>query len=242
MRMSKSFSLFIAFLICFSFSYAQLKVGLSAGMTRNYMETNIANRPFTDYRPESGFLISIPVKYTFNNWFAAEVDLEYIQKNWQLTRSGYYNGVYEKARNHYIQVPLLANFRFGSTHLKGFLNLGVYAAYWGWGNRKGQLANPDDKIEEPLQFNNIFDMYRPYQYDEAFQFDGTRDRKLEWGTVIGLGLEYSITHNTSLNIEGRYLYALSDQQKKYMYGQIPRYSETYLLKIGVETNLKHLFK
>lgn len=231
-------------LLAFKFTciHAQLKTGVSAGISRNYLETDITNRPFTNYHPKSGFLISVPVKYSFNNWLAAEIDLEYMQKNWELSRSGYYSGVYEKATNHYIQLPLLANFSFGSTHLKGFLNLGAYAAYWGWGNRKGQLANMDDMIESIQSDNTMFDYYFPYRYNEAYQFNRTRDRRMEWGTLIGLGLEYAITENTYLTLEGRYLYALSDQQKKYMYRQIPRYNETYSLRVGVSTSLNNILK
>src|SRR5437763_13492186 len=76
-------------------SFAQFSVGLEGGYTRNYLQTNNANRDFTNYTPGNGFSIGIPVQYKIADWFAVAADPSYIQKNYRQERTTYYAGTYQ---------------------------------------------------------------------------------------------------------------------------------------------------
>src|SRR5947208_2300621 len=112
---------FFLFCLCCSLSSsAQWSIGLEGGYTRNYLQTNNANRDFTNYSPRNGFSIGIPVQYDITNWFAVAADPSYIQKNYMQQRSTYYAGTYQTSTNTYLQLPLMAHFMFGSEKLHGF--------------------------------------------------------------------------------------------------------------------------
>lgn len=230
--MRKIYLLFCWLLLAAAPLKAQFYIGVQAGGNSNYLYTDISNRPFTAYKSSKGFEGAIPVKYTFNNWFSIQTAVGFVQKNYELYRSGYYEGVYEKAVNNYLQVPLMAHFSFGCPKVKGFLDVGGYTAYWMSGKRKGTQANIEDAVDLPQKFNSIFDQYRPYHYNEKYEFNSTKDRRQEWGVLAGIGVEYSPVEDYQFFITGRYAVALTDQQKNYMLNRTPRYNETISLQLG----------
>ncbi|MCW3462858.1 porin family protein [Chitinophaga nivalis] len=223
---------------------AQLEVGVSGGYTNNYLRTSTGYRTFTKYDNRSGFVIGIPVRYHVNNWLAIQADPSYIQKNYEIKRTHFYDGIYQRNTISYIQLPLMAHFSFGGKKLKGFLNAGGYAGYWAGGRIKGVMANvfnsgPDipagEQIYKYLQFNQA------YEYNEKYEFDSRRDRRIELGLVGGIGVEYLLADKFRFFVEGRYYYGLSDQQKNYMVNQIPRYNDTYVLQAGCLFSVRNLF-
>lgn len=211
---------------------AQFSIGIQAGAGRNYLHTDISNRPFTAYKASTIFEVGVPVRYTFNTWLSAQTGLQFAQKNYELYRSGYYDGIYEKTINNYLQLPVMAHFSFGGPKIKGFLDLGGYTAWWMSSKRKGTQPNMENVVETPEKYTSIFDMYRPYHYSEKYTFNGTKDRRMEWGGLAGIGVEYSPVPNYLLFITGRYTVAFTDQQKNYMVHLVPRYNETFSVQLG----------
>src|SRR5450755_4755326 len=120
---------------------AQLYIGAEAGANKNYLITGNASESFTNYQNMRGLSGGIPVLYQVTDWFAIQADPSYIQKNYKIVRTGFFTGVYQENRNAYIQLPLMAQFSFGGHALKGFVNLGMYGAYWLSSRVKGVEAN-----------------------------------------------------------------------------------------------------
>lgn len=60
--------------------HAQFYAGLSGGYTDNSLSASTGYRSFTRYQPRGGFVLSVPIQYHFNEWFALGADLSYIQK------------------------------------------------------------------------------------------------------------------------------------------------------------------
>ena len=223
---------------------AQLYVGIEGGGTNNYLNTNISNLVSTQYKSSYGFTIGIPVLYKINDWLAVQADPNFMQKNYQLERTDFFQGVYQNNINAYLQLPVMAHLSFGGENLKGFLNLGGYGGYWLTSKIKGRMPNI---LNQPAytntvsnaQPNNIFDEYIPYNYNEKYQFNNTIDNRVEFGGLAGVGISYEMNKYLFF-AEARYYQSITDQQKNYEINGVPRYNETYgftigcMIKLGVD--------
>lgn len=242
--MKRKLSLFVALFLCAQVVQAQFEIGISGGYNNNYLHTSTGYRAFTKYDHQPGFVVGIPIQYHFNDWLAIEADPSYIQKNYEESRDHFFDGIYQKNTNSYIQLPLMAHFSFGGSELKGFFNAGGYGAYWAGGRIKGAMANAFDlapDIPDDQQVYNFFQFDKAYHYDEKYTFDSRRDRRLEFGLLAGAGIEYWWKQQYRFFIEARYYYGLSDQQKNYMINQIPRYNDTYVIQAGCLFNIRNIF-
>lgn len=219
----------LAALLMMTTMQAQLKIGLSAGVTNNSLETSSLYRSFEEYNSQQGFTIAIPLQYYFTDWFALGADVSYIQKNYLWKRNDIFSGIYQQTRNGYFQVPLMTHFSFGNQQVKGFVNAGGYLGYWASSRIKGQALN-------------IFDFETLYAYQESYDFNSKRDNRWEAGLLAGIGLEYAINTTYSLFVEARYFYGLTDLQKNYMVQQIPRYNSTVAIQVGCLVQLSDFFK
>ena len=131
-------SLLLGVLLFANCMHAQLYVGVEAGANRNYLVTNTADKPFFDYQPSYGYSIGIPVRYQFASlpWFGGiQAIPSLVQKNYRMQRTGYYSEMYQQNDNNYLELPLMAQFRFGGhfgkqQSLYGMLNLGGFGGYW----------------------------------------------------------------------------------------------------------------
>ena len=216
---------------------AQLYIGIEGGGTRNYLNTNISNLVSTQYNPAYGFNLGVPVFYQINDWLGVQADLGYFKKNYQMERTDFFQGVYQNTTNAYAQLPVMAHLSFGGSQLKGFVNLGGYGGYWITGKVQGREPNI---LNEPsytnatgnAQPNSVFDEFTPYTYNEKYQFNNSKDNRIEWGGLAGIGVSYETEGKANLFVEGRYYQSMSDQQKNYQEGQVPRYNEAFALDIG----------
>jgi hypothetical protein len=224
-------------LFCSARMQAQLHIGIEAGANKNYLVTNTKDKPFFDYQPSNGFSIGVPIRYSFPklSWFGGiQVTPSYVQKNYRIQRSGYYEPVYQQTDNSYLELPVMGQFRFGgsigkSQTLHGILNVGGYGGYWLTGNVKGRTLSSMDP-------NN-------YQaYDEAYTFSEIKDNRFELGGLAGVGLQYAPNKKYSISLEGRYNASMTDQQKAYSENQTPRFNDTYSILMSVQYQLPSLKK
>jgi len=212
---------------------AQLYVGVEAGANQNHLVSNTEDKPFFDYKPSNGFAIGVPIRYSFPalSWFGGiQATPSFVQKNYRIQRSGYYEPIYQQTDNSYVELPVMAQFRFGGNisktqTLHGILNLGGYGGYWLSGNVKGRTLSPMDP-------NN-------YQsYDEPYIFSEEKDNRVELGGLAGVGLQYMPTKKYVISIEARYTPALTDQQKAYSENQTPRYNDTRSILMSFQYQLQ----
>ncbi len=225
----------ISMLLCAAGVEAQLYIGIEAGANNNYFVSNTEDKPFFDYQPSNGFAIGVPIRYSFPSlsWFGGiQATPSFVQKNYRMQRTGFYEPIYQQTDNSYLELPVMAQFRFGgaigkSQSLHGILNLGGYGGYWLMGNVKGRTLSPMDP-------NN-------YQsYDEAYTFSEEKDNRFELGGLAGIGLQYMPNKNYVFSIEGRYSASQTDQQKAYSENQTPRYNDTYSILMSVQYKLESL--
>lgn len=230
--MTRLFILFIFAVGSIIPAAAQWRVGVQAGYTHNTLTTESGYFYDRRYVARGGFSAGIPVQYEFYDWLAVQVEISYVQKNYGMRRSGYHKALHEDMTNHYLSVPLFARFSFGGERIRGFLNTGVYAGRWMAAWRKGiTLDEFSEKEEDNPQ--GIGDERGLYAYDEKYQFDSRRDNRFEGGALLGIGLEYKLTSVVALVAECRYLHSISDTQKDYMIGRVPRNHNTFLFQAGI---------
>lgn len=219
---------------------AQLSIGIEGGYNKNYLVTNNSNRAFTNYLPLNGFNLGIPVQYQLTDWFAVTADPTFIQKNYRQERSSFFTGVYQNSYNNYLQLPVTARVLFGGQKLKGFIDGGLYGGYWMSSKIKGVNSNILDLADdETASVSTIFDTQKPYRYDEKYTFDQTKDNRIEFGWIAGLGAGYDLTERYQIFGEAKLMYGFTDQQKNYMTNQVPRYNTTYGINIGFMYHLQN---
>ena len=205
---------------------AQWSAGISAGYTRNELYTNISNYDYNAYQKEGGFVIAAPVQYAIGDWFALKAEPGFIEKSFSLRQTVPGNPLTQlTSRYHYLQLPLMTQFSFGAGKWRGFANLGGYGAYWLSGRVKGtELDGFNYTFPDAINFTQ--------DVDGKYEFDTRRDRRLQFGWLAGGGLQYAVSKKLDVFAEGRYYQDLTDQQKDYMRGQVPRYNITGSAGIG----------
>ena len=225
-----------------SISNAQIFIGLEAGANKNSLITNNSNQAFTSYDSKNGIAVGIPILYNVNDWFALRASPSYTQKNYTINRTGFFKGIYQDNINEYLQLPLMGQFSFGNDQLKGYLDLGLYGAYWLSGKVKGaqsNILNPVDSAYTTVAPTNIAGTNNLYAYNEKYTFNTTKDNRMEFGWIAGIGISYEINSGNRFFIEGRRIYSFTDQQKNYMINQTPRYNDIYGFNIGFLINLEN---
>ena len=212
---------------------AQWRAGIQTGYTHNWLYTENGYFYTRTYQPRGGFSIGAPVQYEFEDWFALQAEVSYIQKNYRMQRTEFFSPLFENMTNHYLSVPVFAHFSFGGDDLRGFFNAGFYAGGWLASNRKGAAQTSFGYDYYVSMAENISDLTELYYYDEKYGFNSTRDNRFEAGAMIGAGLQYEINDLLTVLAECRYYYSLTDMQKNYMKMQVPRYLNTMLFQIGI---------
>lgn len=224
-------------------SKGQLFVGVEGGPNMNYLTTSNASEPFTSYLGMKGWNIGIPVGYKFFDWLSVSVTPTYITKNYDIEGTGFFTGVYQKNYNTYWQLPLNARFSFGGKELRGFVDLGGYAAYWSSGRQKGVEANILNMVDTSYQTVNptsfLGENYG-YSYDQKYTFDNRKDNRMEFGVAAGLGVSYELFETYNFYLEGRYYRAMTDQQKNYESNQAARYNDNFGVVLGCTVQVKKI--
>lgn len=219
-------------LLCATSVKAQWHVGIETGANRNYLTTSTSDKPFFEYQPSYGYSAGVSVRYQFPklSWFGGiQAVPSFVQKNFRIQRTGYYSDMYEQNTNSYLELPVMAQFRFGGKFRKeqslyGILNLGGYGSYWMSGHVKGRTLSP-------------MDVNNSVPYDEAYTFNTTKDRRFQYGGIAGAGLQYVPNRKYVITLEGRYTPSFSDMQKAYSEEQTPRYNDTYSILLSVQCQL-----
>ncbi len=216
---------------------AQILLGLQIGLSSNYLKTNIANRPSTTINSQTGYTIGLPFQYGLKYWLYFQALPNITQKNYTVSRTGSLQGVYQQNNNTYLQLPVSLHVIYGK-RLQVFANAGGYIGYWAGGRTKGKAPNifaVTDTVNATGQQTENFQLTA---YNQKYDFNNLRDRRLELGWVVGVGLQYKPQKNYTVFIECNYYQSLTDQQKAYMINQIAQYTQTFTLSVGCLYPLK----
>lgn len=211
---------------------AQWSVGVQGGATCNTLNTDNGYAYDRHYTSKWGATFGIPVRYDFNSWFGLQSEVSVTYKNYGIERSWAYASNYYDFTNTYLDIPVMARFKFGSEKIYGYALAGAYVGAWLNSHIKGAQMRYFDQSEENEEH------FGGYKFDETYEFDSRRDNRFDAGITAGLGVQYAINSRFGVFGEVRYSYGLTDTQKDYMRNKFPRYNNTLALQIGVTYTFK----
>lgn len=208
--------------------HAQWSAGLMVGYDYNSYDYAKGYGYDLRYGGRSGFAMSVPVQYTVNDWFALRADVAYLQKGHKMHRTGYHAGPTENVRDHYLHLPIQAQFSFGTAKVRGYLGLGGYVGYWLHSHRQGvDIINmgPWGTVEDNSESHW-------YYYDECVDFNSDRDQRFDAGLVASLGVGYRITPRIEARAETVLHYSVIDTASGSSGNLAPRYNSTFSFQVG----------
>jgi hypothetical protein len=227
----KKLHCFLLFVLTFHISQAQISLGLEAGSSNDYLNTNISNRASTAINSETGYSFGLPFRYKILPWLYAGVTPNITQKDYSINRTDSLAGVYARYNNTYLQLPMMAHFVYGK-RLQAFANVGIYMGYWFAGHIKGNTPNIFAVTSTNTNTGQTIENFQLSAYNEKYIFDSQRDNRWELGWMAGGGLQYKLTGKYIIFWECSYYQSLTDQQKKYMVNQISQYNRTIVFSVG----------
>jgi hypothetical protein len=214
-------------LLCFlqQTAVAQWFVGVRGGVANTIISRSHADRVDETYHNLCGYDFGINSRYDVNPWLSIRADLGLMQRNHRLQRHlNYLSPVYTNHLNTYLTLPLMADFSFGGTTLRGHLMLGAFCGYWLGQHVNGTTYGMTD-----------YDVYF-IDFDEQRPF--TREnRRFDAGMLGGIGLSYRLTQCLNLNLDALLYYDLISHHKGYPNLQDYRYLSTYSVTFGISYQL-----
>ena len=200
---------------------AQWAVGIKDGWTRTSADRTNLGRIDESYSPMNGYDVGIQAQYSFVDWMAIRVDVDYMRRSHRMDRNlPFTSEVFTEYRNDYLMFPVMADFSFGGNVLRGHLLCGGYGGYWLKTNVKGK------SLSTAIIDNFIVD------FDEKRAFT-SEDQRFTAGLVGGAVLTVEASDHIGVNIDALYYYDLVSYNKGYAHLSDPRYLNTFSLSLGV---------
>lgn len=197
--------------------YAQWAVGIKGGVNSTSVDRSNAGRIDETYSSLRGFDWGIQGHYSFNDWLAIRVDLEYMTRSHRMDRNlNIVDTLFMEYTNSYLMLPVMADFSFGGKKLRGHLLCGGFAGYWLTAHRNGVT----------------FSVTGLYDTDEDLEFNDETQR-LTAGLAGGVSLTYDINNWLGVNLDALYYYDLVSYRKGYDHLNDPRYLSTLTFDLGV---------
>ena len=196
---------------------AQWAVGIKGGVNTTSVDRSNAGRIDEIYSSLRGFDLGVQAHYSFNDWLALRFDLDYMTRSHRMDRNlTLVNSLFMEYSNSYLMLPVLADFSFGGSKLRGHLLCGGFAGYWLTAHRKGVTFGITGflDVDEDLEFN-----------------DDTQ--RLTAGLAAGVSLSYDINSWLGVNLDALYYYDLVSYRKGYEHLNDPRYLSTLTFDLGV---------
>ena len=125
--------------------------------------------------------------------------------------------------NNYIQLPVMVSACYGKK-FKCFVNLGVFGGHWTKKKASGYSAYGIEEVPKDD---------KPSLFVAENEFDSSRDQRLDFGLVGGIGAEWLCWEHIAFQIEIRDYYSVTSTQKDYMRIKDPRYNNTVALQGGI---------
>lgn len=221
----KRLLIIVTFILLNGMSFAQWSVGTRGGVSLTSIDRSQAGRIDETYNPLLGYDFGIIGSYAFNPWFAVRADLDMMQRNHRMQRHlNYLSPVYTDHLNTYLTLPLMADFSFGGSRLRGHLLIGVFVGYWMSLRVRGITYGMTDYEV----FFNEFDAVKDFS---------TSDRRLDAGLVGGTALSYILNSSLSVSLNVLYYYDYVSHHVGYAALQDYRYLNTATITLGLSYRL-----
>jgi hypothetical protein len=190
---TKSLLLLIPFFLLNGFIFAQkISIGPRGGVhiantDYKYGDRELRASPDNVVGIDAGVMINLPIA----SGFSIQPEIRYIQKGYRFELEEFSSFTGEsRTTYHYLEVPLLAKYAIGNESLKFYINLGPTIGYAVSGQEKGSV-NGDS-------------------FDIDIDFDEYELKRAELSLLAGAGLSIGVGERTSILLDIRYLYGLTN--------------------------------
>lgn len=197
---------------------AQFGIGLKGGVDINSATRSTAGRVDVTFHEKVGLDYGLILQYQFNDWFALRANVEMLSRSHTMKRNlPILKGVYTDYKNQYLTLPIMADFSFGGSKVRGHFMMGAYVGYWMLANVSGNTFDLDLKLNP---------------FDEKMVFNEYHSR-VAAGVVGGPGLSFDISKKLRMELDALIYYDLTSYMKVSKVSPEPRYNNTLSLTLGL---------
>lgn len=173
---------------------SNITVGGKAGMSLSRMSFS----PSVPQTMLNGMMAGVKLRYVEERNFGVIVEFNLEQRGWKETFEG--TSYQYNRRLTYLQMPFLTHIYFGSTKFHCFFNAGPELGY--------MIASSTSSNFDVNNFKNLTDFPHVNRSTEQFAMD--IKNRFDYGISAGLGVEYFVKRNHSVELEGRLYYGLGN--------------------------------
>ncbi len=213
--------LFAAAVVAAADASAQWQVGVKSGIDVTSVDRSQAGRVDETYSSRTGWAAGVMAQYSIKDWFALRAEIDLMDRTHRMDRNiTYLDPVYTVYHNTYMMIPVLADFSFGGSRLRGHLYAGGYAGAWLKARRNGTTFWMTDAL--------IY--FEPF--DETMSFTDEQ-RRFTAGIQAGVGLSYEFPGHWGVLLDAMTIYDLVSYQKSSAHLADPRYLSSIAVTLGV---------
>lgn len=173
---------------------SNITVGGKAGMSLSRMSFS----PSVPQTMLNGMMAGVKLRYVEERNFGVIIEFNLEQRGWKETFEG--TSYQYNRRLTYLQIPFLTHIYFGSTKFHCFFNAGPELGY--------MIASSTSSNFDVNNFKNLTDFPHVNRSTEQFAMD--IKNRFDYGISAGLGMEYFVKRNHSVELEGRLYYGLGN--------------------------------
>lgn len=173
---------------------SNITVGGKTGMSLSRMSFS----PSVPQTMLNGVMAGVKLRYVEERNFGVIVEFNLEQRGWKETFEG--TSYQYNRRLTYLQIPFLTHIYFGSTKFHCFFNAGPELGY--------MIASSTSSNFDVNNFKNLTDFPHVNRSTEQFAMD--IKNRFDYGISAGLGMEYFVKRNHSVELEGRLYYGLGN--------------------------------
>lgn len=173
---------------------SNITVGGKTGMSLSRMSFS----PSVPQTMLNGVMAGVKLRYVEERNFGVIIEFNLEQRGWKETFEG--TSYQYNRRLTYLQMPFLTHIYFGSTKFHCFFNAGPELGY--------MIASSTSSNFDVNNFKNLTDFPHVNRSTEQFAMD--IKNRFDYGISAGLGMEYFVKRNHSVELEGRLYYGLGN--------------------------------
>ena len=195
-------------------------IGINVGPSLNWQTRESGYTYDMAYNTGWGAAAGVSVSYEALDWLFARIDVQFAQKNYSMHRMQDMfadMNVHTDYTLNYLQVPLLADWTFGS-NVRSHIYTGAYVGGWLNGKTYRVLA------------------YNGSTQQGAYTFT-PEDNRFEAGLAGGVGVTYDVLPKLRIGGEIMLYYSLTSTLKKQQYMNYTRYNNTLTVSVTASYQL-----
>lgn len=192
-------------------------VGVLGGASYNWQTRESGYAYDMSFGGGWGGYAGISATYMFFDWLSIRADILYSQKNYNMRRMQpalKELDIHSTYTNHYLQVPVMADWTFGSL-VKGHILTGAYGGVWLGGDVKRKTIFNSEERKSAYEFTK-------------------EDNRADAGLVGGVGVSWDPWQFLRLGVEAMFYYSMTNTVRKQPIMYDRRYNNTVIVGISAK--------